>query len=44
MGRAIKALLLLVVLGFVGLVGYAYLADLAPPVVEVKIPVILNAD
>ena len=44
MGRLIKALLVLLVLGFAGLVGYAYLADLAPPDVEVKIPVILNAD
>ncbi|MDP2084220.1 MAG: hypothetical protein Q8K20_03405 [Gemmobacter sp.] len=28
--RAFKAILLLVVLGFAGLVGYAYLGDLTP--------------
>ena len=44
MGRLIKAVLVLAVLGFAGLVGYAYLADLAPESVEVKVPVILNAD
>jgi hypothetical protein len=44
MGRLIKAVLVLVVLGFAGLVGYAYLADLAPDSAEVKVPVTLNAD
>lgn len=44
MGRLIKAVLVLVVLGFAGLVGYAYLADLAPEPAEVKVPVILYAD
>lgn len=44
MGRIFKALLVLVVLGFIGLIGYAYLADLRPPQAEVKLPVTLNAD
>jgi hypothetical protein len=44
MGRLIKVVLVLAVLGFAGLVGYAYLADLAPQSADVKIPVILHAD
>lgn len=44
MGRVISLVLVLVVLGFVGLVGYAYLVDLAPAAVEVKVPVTLNVD
>jgi hypothetical protein len=44
MGRIIKALVVLVVLGFIGLTGYAYLGDLAPKQAEVKKPVVLNAD
>lgn len=44
MGRLIKAVLILVVLGFAGLVSYAYLADLAPESTDVKVPVILNAE
>jgi hypothetical protein len=44
MWRLIKVVLVLVVLGFAGLVGYAYLAVLAPESVEVKVPVILNVD
>lgn len=44
MGRIFKALLVLAVLGFVGLTGYAYLADLRPAQGEVKVPVTLNAD
>ena len=44
MGRVIKAVLVLLVLGFAGLVGYSYLADLTPEAHEVTVPVILNAD
>jgi hypothetical protein len=44
MGRIIKALLLLVILGFLGLTAYAYLGDLTPVQGEVKKPVVLNAD
>lgn len=44
MGRIIKALMFLVILGFFGLAGYAYLGDLTPSQGEVKKPVVLNAD
>ncbi len=44
MGRLIKLLVVLVVLGFAALVGYAYLADLTPQNADVKIPVTLHAD
>ncbi|MCZ8079464.1 MAG: hypothetical protein RSE12_11745 [Fuscovulum sp.] len=44
MGRIIKALLVLAILGFIGLTGYAYLGDMAPDQAEVKVPVTLNAD
>ena len=44
MGRIIKALVVLEILGFLGLTGYAYLADLTPDQAEVKKPVVLNAD
>jgi hypothetical protein len=44
MGRIIKALVLLVIFGLIGLTGYAYLGDLTPKQGEVKKPVVLNAD
>ena len=44
MGRIIKVLLVLVLLGLVALTGYAYIADLSPTKGEVKVPVTLNAD
>lgn len=44
MGRIIKALVVLVILGFIGLTGYAYLGDLTPRQGEVTKPVVLNAD
>ncbi len=44
MGRLIKALLLLAILGLAGLTGYAYIADFAPPQAEVRKPVVLDAD
>jgi len=44
MGRIIKALVLLVIFGFIGLTGFAYLGDLSPVQGEVKMPVVLNAD
>ncbi len=43
MGRLIKAVVVLAVLGFAGLAGYAYLADLIPPATVVKQPVVLHA-
>ena len=44
MGRLFVLVLVLLVLGFIGLVGYAYLVDMAPDSAEVKVPVVLNAD
>lgn len=44
MGRILKAVVVLLVVGFIGLTGYAYLADLRPAQGEVKVPVTLNAD
>lgn len=43
-GRILKLVVVLVILGFMGLTGYAYLADLAPTQYEVTVPVTLNAD
>jgi hypothetical protein len=43
MGRIIKAIVVLVVLGFIGLTSYAFLGDLAPVQGEVVKPVVLNA-
>lgn len=43
MGRIIKALILLMIAGFIGLSVYAYLGDLAPAQTEVSKPVVLNA-
>lgn len=43
MGRIIKAVVVLAVLGFVALTGYAYLGDLSPDQVEVRMPVVLDA-
>ncbi len=42
MGKVIRVLLILVVLGFVGLLGYSYLGDLSTPQSEVTIPVTLD--
>ena len=44
MGRLIRLLLVLLVLGFIALVGYAYLGNLAPVSTEVKVPVVLHAN
>jgi hypothetical protein len=44
MGRIIKTLVLLVIVGLVGLTAFAYLGDLTPEQGEVKKPVVLNAD
>lgn len=43
MGRIIKALAFLAVIGFAALVGYAYLGDLAPRQTEIRQPVVLDA-
>jgi hypothetical protein len=44
MGRIIKALVVLVIFGFIGLTGYAYLGDLSPVQGEITLPVVLDAD
>lgn len=44
MGRILKAVVVLAILGFLGLTGYAYLGDLTPDRSEVRQPVSLNAD
>ena len=44
MVRLIKLGLVLVVLGFVGLTGYAYLIDLSPEPREITLPLTLHAD
>ncbi|WP_277602960.1 hypothetical protein [Paragemmobacter kunshanensis] len=44
MGRIFKAVLMLAILGFIGLTGYAYLGNLDPEQAEVTVPVTLNAD
>ncbi len=44
MGRVIKAVVGLVVVGFIALVGYAYLGNLDPAQTEMKKDVVLNAD
>jgi hypothetical protein len=43
MGRLFKVLLVLLVMAFVALAGFAYLGDLAPERVEVQEPVTLDA-
>lgn len=44
MGRIIKVLVFLVLLGFIGLVGYAYLGDLSPDQSEMREPVKLDVN
>ncbi len=43
-GRLVKLVLVLTVLGAIALVGFAYLGDLAPPPGEQSLTVILDAD
>ncbi|TDQ57054.1 hypothetical protein [Phaeovulum veldkampii] len=42
MGRMIKAVVYLAVLGAVGVVGYAYLGDMTATPADMRIPVVLN--
>jgi hypothetical protein len=44
MGKLFMLVLVLLVLGFAGLVGYAYLGDFAPAQATVTQPVTLDAD
>lgn len=41
--RLFRAILVLAVLGGFGLVGYAYLGDIAPEPRDIRVPVTLNA-
>ncbi|MGB5556892.1 MAG: hypothetical protein WBN04_02665 [Paracoccaceae bacterium] len=43
-GRIFKVLLFLLVLGFIGLTGFAYLGDLSPDQVEKREPVTLDVE
>lgn len=44
MGRIVKALIFLILVGIIGISIYAYLGDLTPVQREVVKPVVLNAD
>lgn len=44
MGRIIKLLFVLAVIGFIGLTAYAYLADLRPDQTDVTRPVTLDGN
>ncbi len=44
MGRIIKAVFILTILGLIGLTAFAYLGDLTPPQTEVTKPVVLDAN
>ncbi|MEL6520935.1 MAG: hypothetical protein AAFQ66_08220 [Pseudomonadota bacterium] len=44
MVRLFKLLFFLLVLGFIGLVGFAYLGDLSPEIETVKEPVTIDAN
>lgn len=49
LGKLIKFLIFLAIVGFLALVGYAYIgpffgADFAPPQVETRVPVTLGVD
>ncbi len=49
LGKLIKFLIFLMIIGFIGLVGYAYIgpffgADFAPGQVETRVPVTLDAN
>lgn len=43
MGRLIKLLFFLLIIGGIGLVGFAYLGDLSPEQTDISQPVDLNA-
>ena len=44
LGTLFKLIFVLVIVGAVGLVGYAYFGDLAPETEDVRQPVTLNVD
>lgn len=44
MGRLLKFLIFLLIVGFAGLVGFAYLGDISPEQSDVTQPIDLDAD
>lgn len=44
MVRLLKALFIIIILGFVGLVGFAYLGDLSPLQTDISQPLTLDVD
>ncbi|MGA0539066.1 hypothetical protein [Neotabrizicola sp. VNH66] len=44
MGRIIKAVFILAILGLIGLTAFAYLGDLTPAQTDVTKPVVLDAN
>lgn len=44
MKRLFKFLIFLILFGFIGLIGFAYLGNLSPETNEVQIPVTLDAE
>ena len=44
MGRLLKAIIFLVLLGFAALVGYAYVGDMSPVVTDIIRPVTLDGE
>lgn len=44
MGRLLKFIVFLLLLGIFAFVGYAYIGDLSPDVIEVNQPVTLDAE
>jgi len=44
MGRILKVVVFLVIVGFVGLTGFAYLGNLSPTRSDVTLPVTLDVD
>lgn len=44
MGTLFKLIFILLLVGAVGLVGYAYFGDLSPPSEDVRTPVTLDVD
>ena len=44
MRRLIKFLIFLILFGFVGLIGFAYLGNLTPETNDIQVPVTLDAE
>ncbi|MEE9389407.1 MAG: hypothetical protein V3U96_12450 [Paracoccaceae bacterium] len=44
MGKLFKLVLFLVVMGFVGVIGFAYIGDLSPSQTDTRQPVVIDVD